>query len=200
VHGIQIGQHARHNLDPVHKISIVGRGVGALGYTMQMPTEDRYLMTRADLGNQLAVLMGGRSAEEIAFGEISTGAHNDLLRATDIARSMVTEYGMSDELGTVNYDGHRRGAFIDAGFPQERGAYAEDTAKKIDAEIKRIIDAAHDTALRVLNERRDKLDELSERLLDQEVIEGEALRELLGPMPEKDPAGTVPLDIPPPTS
>src|SRR5688572_28694221 len=99
------------NLDPVHKISIVGRGVGALGYTMQMPTEDRYLMTRTDLANQLAVLLGGRSAEEIAFGEISTGAHNDLLRATDIARAMVTEYGMSEELGTVNYDGHRRAAF-----------------------------------------------------------------------------------------
>ncbi|MEX2273539.1 MAG: ATP-dependent zinc metalloprotease FtsH [Vicinamibacterales bacterium] len=186
------------NLDPVHKISIVGRGVGALGYTMQMPTEDRYLMTRGDLGNQLAVLMGGRSAEEIAFGEISTGAHNDLLRATDIARSMVTEYGMSDELGTVNYDGHRRGAFIDPGFSPERGAYAEETAKKIDAEIKRILDAAHEVALRVLNERRDKLDELSERLLDQEVIEGEALRELLGPMPDKDPDGTVPVEIPPP--
>jgi cell division protease FtsH len=187
------------NLDPVHKISIVGRGVGALGYTMQMPTEDRYLMTREDLGNQLAVLLGGRSAEEIAFGEISTGAHNDLLRATDIARAMVTEYGMSDELGTVNYDGHRRAAFIDTGFSPERGAYAEDTAKKIDAEIKRIIDAAHDVALRVLNERRRVLDELSARLLDQEVIEGEALRELIGPVPEKDPGGTVPADIPPPT-
>ncbi|HEX6323270.1 MAG TPA: ATP-dependent zinc metalloprotease FtsH [Vicinamibacterales bacterium] len=187
------------NLDPVHKISIVGRGVGALGYTMQMPTEDRYLMTREDLANQLAVLLGGRSAEELAFGQISTGAHNDLLRATDIARSMVTEYGMSEELGTVNYEGHRRQAFIETGFSGERGAYAEDTAKKIDVEIKRIIDEAHATALRVLTERRDKLDELSARLLDQEVIEGDALRELLGPMPEKDPDGTVPADIPPPS-
>ncbi len=187
------------NLDPVHKISIVGRGVGALGYTMQMPTEDRYLMTREDLANQLAVLLGGRSAEEIAFGQISTGAHNDLLRATDIARAMVTEYGMSDELGTVNYDGHRRGAFLDnGGFGPERGAYAEDTAKKIDVEIKRIIDEAHSTALRVLNERRGVLDELSARLLDQEVIEGDELRALLGPMPEKDPEGTFPADIPPP--
>ncbi|HUF23328.1 MAG TPA: ATP-dependent zinc metalloprotease FtsH [Vicinamibacterales bacterium] len=187
------------NLDPVHKISIVGRGVGALGYTMQMPTEDRYLMTREDLANQLAVLLGGRSAEELAFGQISTGAHNDLLRATDIARSMVTEYGMSEELGTVNYEGHRRQAFIETGFSSERGAYAEDTAKKIDVEIKRIIDEAHSTALRVLTERRDKLDELSARLLDQEVIEGDALRELLGPTPEKDPDGTVPADIPPPS-
>ncbi len=184
------------NLDPVHKLSIVGRGVGALGYTMQLPTEDRYLMTTADLNNQLAVLLGGRSAEETAFGEVSTGAQNDLMRATDIARAMVTEYGMSESLGTVNYEGARRGAFIDQGFSSERGNYAEDTAKKIDAEIKRIIDAAHDTALRVLRERRSVLDELSARLLDREVIEGDELRELLGPIPPKDPEGTIPAEIP----
>src|SRR5499427_1748424 len=98
-------------LDPVHKISIIGRGFGALGYTLQLPLEDKYLMTRQDLLGQLAVLLGGRSAEEIAFGEISTGAQNDLQRATDIARSMVTEFGMSETLGAVNYDGHRRAAF-----------------------------------------------------------------------------------------
>ena len=184
------------NLDPVHKLSIVGRGVGALGYTMQLPTEDRYLMTTADLNNQLAVLLGGRSAEETAFGEVSTGAQNDLMRATDIARAMVTEYGMSESLGTVNYEGTRRGAFIDQGFSSERGNYAEDTAKKIDAEIKRIIDAAHDTALSVLRERRSVLDELSARLLDREVIEGDELRELLGPIPPKDPEGTIPAEIP----
>ena len=187
------------NLDPVHKISIVGRGVGALGYTMQLPTEDRYLMTTADLSNQLAVLLGGRSAEEVAFGEVSTGAQNDLLRATDIARAMVTEYGMSEALGTVNYDGHRRGMFLDPGFAPERGNYAEATAQRIDGEIKRIIDDAHETALRVLRERRDVLDELSTRLLEREVIEGDELRELLGPTPPKNPAGTVPADIPPPS-
>ena len=94
-------------LDPVHKISIVQRGFGALGYTMQLPLEDKYLMTRSDLLSQLSVLLGGRSAEEIAFGEISTGAQNDLMRATDIARAMVAEFGMSDALGVVSYDGHR---------------------------------------------------------------------------------------------
>ncbi|MDQ3070007.1 MAG: ATP-dependent zinc metalloprotease FtsH [Acidobacteriota bacterium] len=186
------------NLDPVHKISIIGRGVGALGYTMQLPTEDRYLMTRADLSNQLAVLLGGRSAEEVAFGEISTGAQNDLMRATDIARSMVTEYGMSDELGTVSYDGHRRSQFLDAMMPIERGSYAEETARKIDQEVKRILDAAHQNALTVLQDRRPILDELSKRLLDREVIEGDELRELLGPTPPKDPEGTVPAEIPPP--
>ena len=91
-------------MDPVHKISIVARGFGALGYTMQLPLEDRYLMQKGDLLNQLAILLGGRSAEEIAVGEISTGAQNDLQRVTDMARAMVTEWGMSEKLGTVNYD------------------------------------------------------------------------------------------------
>ena len=116
------------DLDPVHKISIVQRGFGALGYTMQLPLEDRYLMTRSDLLSQLSVLLGGRSAEEIAFSEISTGAQNDLMRATDIARAMVTEFGMSDALGVVSYDGHRQPTFLDSPFGQERGNYAEATA------------------------------------------------------------------------
>ena len=109
-------------LDPVHKISIVQRGFGALGYTMQLPLEDRYLMTRTDLLHQLAVLLGGRTAEEIALGEISTGAQNDLQRATDIARAMVTEWGMSDAVGAVNYAGEKRSRFLDLGLPAERGA------------------------------------------------------------------------------
>ena len=117
-------------MDPVHKISIVQRGFGALGYTMQLPLEDRYLMQRQDLLDQLAVLLGGRTAEEIAFGEISTGAQNDLQRATDIARAMVTEFGMSDALGAVNYDGHKRNAFLDIQIGPERGNYAEDTAQR----------------------------------------------------------------------
>jgi len=183
-------------LDPVHKISIIGRGFGALGYTLQLPLEDRYLMTRHDLLGQLAVLLGGRSAEEIAFGEISTGAQNDLQRATDIARSMVTEFGMSDALGAVNYDGHRRATFIEAPFMNERGNHSEDTAQKIDTEVKRILTEAHDEARRVLRERKGILDELSMRLLDKEVVEGEELRALLGPLPPKDPDGTVPPAVP----
>ena len=183
-------------LDPVHKISIVARGFGALGYTMQLPLEDRYLMTRGDLLGQLAVLLGGRSAEEIAFDEVSTGAQNDLQRATDIARAMVTEFGMSEALGAVNYNGHKRSAFIETGFIQERGNYAEDTAQKIDAEVKRILTEAHETARQVLEDRRDILDELSSRLLEREVIEGEELRTLLGLVPPKDPGGTVPVPVP----
>jgi len=183
-------------LDPVHKISIVARGFGALGFTMQLPLEDRYLMTRTDLLGQLAVLLGGRSAEEIAFGEISTGAQNDLQRATDIARAMVTEFGMSETLGAVNYTGHKRSAFLDAGFVQERGDYAEETAQKIDAEVKRILTEAHESARQVLRERQPMLDELSARLLDREVIEGDELRALLGAVPAKDPGATVPVPVP----
>jgi cell division protease FtsH len=175
------------NLDPVHKISIIGRGFGALGYTMQLPLEDRYLMSRSDLKSELAVLLGGRSAEEIAFGEISTGARNDLQRATDIARAMVTEYGMSESLGAVNYDGQRGTKFIDTPFMNERGPHSEDTAQKIDFEVSRIISDAHNEARRLLRERRDILDELSARLLDKEVVEGDELRALLGPVPPKQP-------------
>src|SRR5436190_2193363 len=183
------------NLDPVHKISIIQRGFGALGYTMQLPLEDRYLMTRQDLLGQLAVLLGGRSAEEIAFGEISTGAQNDLQRATDIARSMVTEFGMSEALGAVNYDGHRGHKFLDTPFMNERGNHSEDTARKIDFEVKGILTDAHNEARRVLRERRDILDQLSVLLLEKEVIEGDELRALIGPVPPKDPEGTIPSAI-----
>jgi len=144
------------------------------------------------------VLLGGRSAEEIAFAEISTGAANDLQRATDIARAMVTEYGMSDAIGAINYDGHRGNRFLDTPFMSERGPHSEETAQKIDHEVKRIINEAHDEARRVLRERRDILDELSRRLLEKEVVEGDELRALLGPTPPKD-ADTVPTEIPDPS-
>src|SRR3954471_14806892 len=174
-------------LDPVHKISIVQRGFGALGYTMQLPLEDRYLLTREDLLSQLSVLLAGRSAEELAFGHLSTGAQNDLQRATDIARAMVTEFGMSETLGAVNYNGHKRNAFLDTPFMQERGNYSEDTALKIDAEVKRIVGEATDTARQVLLDRRAVLDALSERLLEIEVVEADELKSIMGPLPPKDP-------------
>src|SRR3954469_4687967 len=167
-------------MDPVHKISIVQRGFGALGYTMQLPLEDRYLMQQRDLLNQLAVLLGGRTAEEIALGEISTGAQNDLQRATDIARAMVTEFGMSDALGAINYDGNKRERFLDIPMPQERGLHGEDTARLIDAEIKRILTDAHDKARTILTSHRDKLETVTRRLLEIEVMEGDELRPLLG--------------------
>ena len=184
-------------LDPVHKISIVQRGFGALGYTMQLPLEDRYLMTRSDLHSQLAVLLGGRTAEEIALREISTGAHNDLQRATDIARAMVTEYGMSDELGAVNYDGNKRARFLDIPIPQERGLYGEETAQKIDTEIKRIVTASHEKAREILTEKREELERVTRRLLEVEVMEGEELRRLLGiaAAPRPPATETIPLPV-----
>jgi cell division protease FtsH len=166
-------------LDPVHKISIVQRGFGALGYTMQLPLEDRYLLQRNDLHSQLAVLLGGRTAEEIALGEISTGAQNDLQRATDMARAMVTEWGMSEALGAVNYDGNKRARFLDMPMPQERGLYSENTAETIDAEIKRIVSDAHQKARDVLTAHRAKLESVTRRLLEVEVMEGDELRTLL---------------------
>jgi len=166
-------------LDPVHKISIVQRGFGALGYTMQLPLEERYLMTREDLRNQIAVLLGGRSAEEIAFGEISTGAQNDLQRATDLARAMVVEYGMSEELGAVAFETNRRPTFLNMPLPAERGLYAEETAHRIDIEVSRIMAESHDQARRLLREHRATLDELATRLLEKEVIEGPELKALV---------------------
>jgi cell division protease FtsH len=164
------------NMDPVHKISIVARGFGALGYTMQLPLEDRYLMQKGDLLNQLAILLGGRSAEEIAVGEISTGAQNDLQRVTDVARAMVTEWGMSEKLGMVNYDQSRRGRFLEMGMPAERGNYSEETARMIDEEVKHIIHGAHEVARRVLRENRDILERVTRYLLEKEVMEGDDLR------------------------
>jgi len=185
-------------LDPVHKISIVQRGFGALGYTMQVPVEDRYVISRSNLESRIAVLLGGRAAESIVFGDRTTGAQNDLLRATDMARAMVTEYGMSDLVGPVNHENRRRNPFLDPGFPTERGAYAEETARVIDAEVKRIISAAEATARQILLDRRTTLDDVSERLLEKEVIEGEELRALMGLTTPPDPplASTAPPNPP----
>jgi len=185
------------DLDPVHKISIVQRGFGALGYTMQLPLEDRYLMTRGDLLSQLAVLLAGRTAEEIALGEISTGAQNDLQRATDIARAMVTEFGMSDALGAINYDGNKRARFLDIPMPQERGLHGEDTARLIDAEIKRILTDAHDKARDILTSHRDQLETVTRRLLEIEVMEGDELRRLLGLPPSAHDSADGKIPLPP---
>jgi cell division protease FtsH len=183
-------------MDPVHKISIVQRGFGALGYTMQLPLEDRYLLQRKDLLNQLAVLLGGRTAEEIALGEISTGAQNDLLRATDIARAMVTEWGMSDALGAINYDGHKRSKFLEMQFGPERGAYAEDTGRLIDSEVKRIMTDAHNEAREILTRSRDILETVTRRLLEIEVMEGDQLRQLMGISPPPPAAATETIPLP----
>jgi cell division protease FtsH len=177
--GHAIVASALPGLDPVHKISIVQRGFGALGYTLQLPLEERYLLTRSDLLNQMAVLLGGRTAEEVALGEISTGAQNDLQRATDIARAMVTQFGMTDALGTVNYEGSRRPVFLDIPMGPERGPYGEETAQRIDGEVKRILDEAHERARQLITDRRELLEVVTTRLLEKEVIEGEELKSII---------------------
>ena len=174
--------------DPVHKISVIPRGIAALGYTQQQPTEDRYLMTRSELLDRLAVLLGGRVAEELVFGETSTGAQNDLQRATDIARSMVTEYGMSDRLGLVTYERARQPMFLPESFAPGK-TYSEEKAGQIDEEVTRFVEEAHQRVLKILSERRNVLDDLAHLLSQKEVVQGEELRKMLGKTPaESSPA------------
>jgi cell division protease FtsH len=163
--------------DPVQKISIIPRGIAALGYTMQVPTEDRFLMGRTELLNRIATLLGGRAAEEIFFDDISTGAQNDLSRATDIARSMVKEYGMSRKLGQVYFAHDNKNRFM-IQDQSGGGEYSEYTANLIDREIRQIIDEQYERVLSILKSQRDILDEAAARLLKSEVIEGEELKEL----------------------
>ncbi len=164
--------------DPVHKVSVIPRGIAALGYTQQQPTEDRYLMTRSELVDRLAVLLGGRVAEELVFNEISTGAQNDLQRASDIARAMVTEYGMSDLLGLVSYERPRQAMFPQESFSSGKN-YSEAKAAQIDDEITRFVDEAHQRVRKILLERRPVLDDLAFLLLKQESVQGEELRQML---------------------
>jgi cell division protease FtsH len=165
--------------DPVQKVSIIPRGIAALGYTLQRPTEDRYLMTKSELIDKLTTLLGGRVAEELAFDEVSTGAQNDLVKATDIARSMVKEYGMSESLGLVAFERDREPLYLQATqFPSSQ-EYSEETSREIDAEIKRIVDEAHQRAREILGEKKALLDKVAHILLEQEVIAGDELRRLV---------------------
>ena len=174
--------------DPVQKISIIPRGIAALGYTMQVPTEDRFLMKKTELLNKIATLLGGRAAEEIVFGDISTGAHNDLAKATDIARSMVKEYGMSATIGQVYFSREKRPLFLEIGM-QGGGEYSEATAEMIDKEIKDIISVQYKRAVDILQEKKDVMDKGAEVLLEKEKIDGEELKALVGlpaaPSPNK---------------
>lgn len=164
--------------DPVQKITIIPRGIAALGYTMQVPTEDRFLMRESELLNKIATLLGGRAAEAIVFNEISTGAHNDLSRATDIARSMVREYGMSRKIGQVYFAKGQRSPFL-AVAPEGPNEYSEATAQMIDEEIRSIISTQYEQATRILTEKKDVLDRAAQLLLEKETIEGEELKALL---------------------
>jgi cell division protease FtsH len=173
----------------VEKISIVPRGMAALGYTLQLPTEDRFLMSETELRGQIATLLGGRSAEEIVFGSITTGASNDLQRATDLAERMVTTYCMSKILGPLAYEKGQQNNFLgDGGMMNPRRMVSNDTAKAIDEEVKDIVETAHQQALNILKTNRDLLETIAQQILETEVIEGEELQNLLNQVrsPETD--------------
>jgi cell division protease FtsH len=163
----------------IEKISIVSRGMAALGYTLQLPTEDRFLMDETELRGQIATLLGGRSAEEIVFNSVTTGASNDLQRATDLAERMVTTYGMSKILGPQAYQQGQQPMFLDNNMPNPRRVMSEETAQAIDHEVKEILETSHNQALNALKQNRDLLETIATLLLETEAIEGEKLHSLL---------------------
>lgn len=167
------------HVDPVHKVSIIPRGLGALGYTMQRPEEDRQLITKTELHNRICVLLGGIAAEEIVYQENSTGASNDLQRATDLARRMITEFGMSAKLGRVHYSESRSSPFLAGSGTAADYSHSEETIREIDLEIRRIIDAAYETAYDILVTRRPAMEHITRELLEREVIDANQLQAIL---------------------
>ena len=165
--------------DTVQKISIIPRGIAALGYTLQLPTEDRFLMTKSELENKIAVLLGGRVAEEIIYHEVSTGAQDDLLRATDIAKSMVKLYGMSEKLGQISFERERQPLFLQSGQPPAPGDYSEETSREIDCEVRRIIDEQYGRVSSLLKKQQGILREAAKVLLGKETISGDELKRIV---------------------
>jgi cell division protease FtsH len=167
------------NTDPVHKISIIPRGLGALGYMLQRPEDDKHIITQSELVNDICVLLGGIAAEEAVYQEVGTGARNDLERATDTARRMVTEYGMSPKMGRVNYGDSRRSPFLyGSSSPVDHG-HAEQTMREIDLEVKRIIDECMETTREIMRTRRAVLDQITKELIEVEVMDAERLQKIL---------------------
>jgi cell division protease FtsH len=175
--------------DPVHKITIIPRGVAALGMTYQLPTEDRFLLTRSELEDRIAVLLGGRVAEELVYSEISTGAHNDLERASDLARMMVMKYGMSERVGLATF-GERTPLFLrnaSGGFGVERD-YSEETARIIDQEVRGMLERSQDRVRGILTAKKAVLISAAAELKRTETLEGEPLRRALAGEPVEGPA------------
>lgn len=167
------------HVDPVHKVSIIPRGMGALGYTMQRPEEDRMLITKTEIQNRICVLLGGIAAEEIVFGENSTGASNDLQRATDLARRMITEFGMSPSLGRVHYSEGTRSPFLGTMQTTGEHVHSEETVREIDQEIKRLIDRGYEAAHQILTQRRAAMEHLTRELLECEVMDAKQIKVIL---------------------
>jgi cell division protease FtsH len=186
--GHALVSHALPNADPVHKVSIIPRG-RALGYTLTLPLEDKYLVTRSELSDELAMLLGGRTAEELIFTDPTTGAQNDIERATKIARSMVTEYGMSDALGPMQFGQHHAEVFLGRDFASQPD-YSDEVAAKIDGEVRALIEWAHGTALNILTTHRSVLDELAQALLEKETLETDEVMAIFAPVPKWIHPGT----------
>ena len=166
------------NCDPVHKVSIIPRGNATLGYTLQLPTQDRYLISKLELMDKLSVLLGGRVAEDIVFKDVTTGAQNDLERATKLARQMVTEYGMSDTIGPVTLGRKEHQIFLGRDISEQRD-YSEEIANKIDKEVKKIIESAYTRAKDILTKNKRKLKKIARNLIERETLEGKDLDDLL---------------------
>ena len=184
--GHAVVAESRLHADKVNKISIIPRGVAALGYTQQQPVADRYLLRKSELLDRLDVLLGGRVAEEIVFGDVSTGAQNDLQRATDMARHMVTQYGMSEKLGLGTFEEPRSALFLNVPMAPEARSFSESTAQTIDQEIAQLLAAAQERVRATLLDRRGALDALAKLLLEKEVVDAASLRELLARYPATD--------------
>ena len=172
--------HALHTTDPIHKVSIIARG-RALGWTLALPVEDKHLRTKAELLDQMAMLLGGRTAEELVFADPSTGASDDIERSTAIAKSMVTEFGMSDALGPVRL-GQRAGEVFVGKEMGHEPDYSDETANRIDAEVKRILDGAHTEATEILTTYRAVLNAVAAALIERETLDEAALAELFAPV------------------
>ncbi len=174
--------HTLPNADPVHKISIIPRG-RSLGYTLTLPTEDKYLVTRSELVDELAMLLGGRTAEEMIFGDITTGDQNDIERATKVARQMVMEYGMSEKLGPITLGHKQEQVFLGRDFAAEPN-YSDEVAYQIDQEVRRLIDEAHQEAKKILTDQRERLEMIAKILVDKETVDKDELLELLEGEPQ----------------
>ncbi len=183
--GHALAAHVLPNTDPVHKISVIPRG-RALGYTLTLPEEDKFMMTREELADELAMLLGGRVAEELIVGDVTTGAANDIERATKVARQMVTEYGMSDIIGPLTLGQKQHEVFLGRDF-QAQPDYSDQVAFEIDNEVRRLIDEAHDEALDILQEQREKLDQLASILIERETLEREEVERFLADVPKRLP-------------
>ena len=182
--GHAVVQRVLPKCDPVNKVTIISRGM-ALGYTMALPTEDRYLQSKTEFEDKIAGLLGGNVAERLVFGDTTTGSSNDIEKATDLARRMVTEFGMSDRLGPLSFGKRDELVFLGREIGEQRN-YSDEVAKQIDEEVRAIIDKAYERAVDTLTQYRDRLDALAEKLIAEETVDSEAFERLFVGLPPKE--------------